>query len=86
MMTGSQRCDLRNIMVQTFLEATEKNINLAVIVSDSTSTSKIKPFIERYCRTKSGGNCGRTFAGRLCISHCKCCLLFDNTRCRTGQK
>ena len=48
MMTGSQRCDLRNIMVQTFLEATEKNINLAVIVSDSTSTSKIKPFIERY--------------------------------------
>jgi len=48
MMKGSQRCDLRDIMVQAFLEATEKNVNLAVLVSDSTSTSKIKPFMERY--------------------------------------
>lgn len=47
-MAQPQRYDLREIMVQTFIEAVEKNINLAVVVSDSTSTAKIKPFHERY--------------------------------------
>lgn len=43
-----QQYDLREIMVQTFIEAAEKGLNLAVVVSDSTSTSKIKPFQERF--------------------------------------
>jgi transketolase len=43
-----QQYDLREIMVQAFIEAAEKGINLAVVVSDSTSTSKIKPFHERF--------------------------------------
>lgn len=40
--------DLRDIMVQTFIEVVEKGANLAVLVSDSTSTSKIRPFQERF--------------------------------------
>lgn len=43
-----QRYDLREVMVQTFIDAVEKNTNLAVVVSDSTSTSKIQPFQERF--------------------------------------
>ena len=47
MMTG-EKIDLRTVMVETFIEAVEKGINLVVVVSDSTSTSKIKPFLEKY--------------------------------------
>jgi len=43
-----RRYDLREVMVQTFIDAVEKNTNLAVVVSDSTSTSKIQPFQERF--------------------------------------
>ncbi|MBP8604560.1 MAG: transketolase family protein [Phycisphaerae bacterium] len=35
-------------MVQTFIEAVENKTNLAIVVSDSTSTSKIEPFQERF--------------------------------------
>lgn len=48
MMADPQRYDLRSVMVQTLIEAVEKGVNLAVVVSDSTSTSKIKPFQEKY--------------------------------------
>lgn len=47
-MTEQQRHDLRGIMVQTFIEAVENKTNLAIVVGDSTSTSKIKPFQERF--------------------------------------
>jgi len=47
-MTQQQRTDLREVMIQTFISAVEKGVNLAVVVSDSTSTSKITPFQERY--------------------------------------
>lgn len=47
-MTEQQPQDLRTVMVQTFIEAVEKKKNLAIVVSDSTSTSKIKPFQERF--------------------------------------
>lgn len=40
--------DLRSVMVQAFIDAVEEGIDLAVVVSDSTSTSKIKPFMEKY--------------------------------------
>lgn len=47
-MTEQPRYDLRSIMVQTFIEAAKTGMNLAVVVSDSTSTSKIKPFQEHF--------------------------------------
>ena len=47
MITERTQSDLREIMVQAFIGAAEQDINLAVVVSDSTSTSKIKPFVER---------------------------------------
>lgn len=39
---------LREAMVETFLESVEAGVNLAVLVSDSTSTSKIAPFQAKY--------------------------------------
>lgn len=47
-MTESRLYDLRSVMVNTFIQAVEKGVNLAVVVSDSTSTSKIGPFQEKY--------------------------------------
>lgn len=47
-MTEQQSQDLRVVMVQTFIDAVEGGIPLAVVVSDSTSTAKIKPFQELY--------------------------------------
>lgn len=47
-MTEQPRHDLRNVMVQTFIEAVKKETNLAIVVSDSTSTSKIKPFQDHF--------------------------------------
>ncbi|MBN1763745.1 MAG: hypothetical protein JW860_00675 [Sedimentisphaerales bacterium] len=43
-----QKHDLREAMVQSFIKAVDRGINLAVVVSDSTSTSKIKPFAQKY--------------------------------------
>ena len=40
--------DLRAVMVQSFIDAVESGINVAVVVSDSTSTAKIAPFAERF--------------------------------------
>ncbi|MDY0093047.1 MAG: transketolase C-terminal domain-containing protein [Candidatus Vecturithrix sp.] len=40
--------DLRDVMVQTLIQAVEKKMNIAVVVSDSTSTSKIVPFQEKF--------------------------------------
>ena len=47
-MTNQQRIDLRSVMVETFIEVVEQNANIAVVVSDSTSTAKIKPFQEKF--------------------------------------
>ncbi|RKX86875.1 MAG: transketolase family protein [Spirochaetes bacterium] len=44
----SEKTDLRNIMVETFIKAVKEGINLVVVVGDSTSTSKIAPFQELY--------------------------------------
>lgn len=40
--------DLRDVMVETFIASAEEGVNLAVLVSDSTSTAKISPFKERF--------------------------------------
>lgn len=39
---------LANVMVQCFIEAVEKGLDVVPVVADSTSTSKIKPFEEKY--------------------------------------
>lgn len=44
----TEKKDLREVMVQTFMQVVEEGMNLVVLVSDSTSTSKIAPFQERY--------------------------------------
>ncbi len=47
-MPEQAKTDLREVMVRSFIRAVEDNINLVVLVSDSTSTSKIAPFKEKY--------------------------------------
>ncbi|MCW8850259.1 MAG: transketolase family protein, partial [Melioribacteraceae bacterium] len=47
-MYNKDRIDLRTVMVETFIEAARANKNIAVVVSDSTSTSKIAPFQKLY--------------------------------------
>jgi transketolase len=44
----TEKKDLRDIMVQTLMQSVEDDMNIVVLVSDSTSTSKIAPFQERY--------------------------------------
>lgn len=44
----AERVDLREVMIQTFIRAVEEGKNLAIVLSDSTSTSKIAPFKETY--------------------------------------
>ncbi|MBM6550361.1 transketolase family protein [Marinomonas ostreistagni] len=39
---------LANVMVQCFIEAVEKGLDVVPVVADSTSTSKIKPFEEKF--------------------------------------
>lgn len=40
--------DMRQVMIDVFTEAAERGVELAVVVSDSTSTAKIAPFMERF--------------------------------------
>jgi len=47
-MTEQSAIDIREVMVQCFIRAVQDNVNLVVLVSDSTSTSKIAPFQEKY--------------------------------------
>lgn len=39
---------LANIMVQCFIDAVNNGVDLVPVVADSTSTSKIKPFVEAF--------------------------------------
>ena len=48
MMEPEKTIDLRTEMVNTFIKAADRQKNLVVLVSDSVSTSKIKPFMEKY--------------------------------------
>ena len=47
-MGGGQARDMREAMIETFIQAVEEGVNLAVLVSDSTSTAAIGPFQQRY--------------------------------------
>lgn len=40
--------DLREVMVDVFISSVDEGVNLAVLVSDSTSTAKISPFQDRF--------------------------------------
>jgi len=46
--TDQEVADLREAMVQTLIEGVDGGLDLVVVVSDSTSTSKIAPFAERF--------------------------------------
>jgi transketolase len=43
-----EKKDLRSVMVQSFIDAVDNGVDLAIVVSDSTSTSKIQPFMEKF--------------------------------------
>ena len=47
-MNTQEKIDLRDTMVQTLIDAVEQQVNVAVVVSDSTSTAKIAPFQKKY--------------------------------------
>lgn len=47
-MKDRQQMDLRSVMVDTLTKAVDEGVNLVVVVGDSTSTSKIAPFAEKY--------------------------------------
>ena len=48
MIPERQARDLREVMVETLIEAADEGVDLITLVSDSTSTSKIAPFKERH--------------------------------------
>lgn len=39
---------LANVMVQAFIDAVEKGVDLVPVVADSTSTAKIAPFVKQF--------------------------------------
>ena len=39
---------LANVMVEAFIAAVEKGVDLVPVVADSTSTAKIAPFIKQF--------------------------------------
>jgi transketolase len=43
-----RKVDLRDAMIAAFIKAVEDGVNLAVVVSDSTSTSRIGPFKDKF--------------------------------------
>jgi transketolase len=47
-MENKIKTGLREVMVQTLMRKVEEGKNIVVLVSDSTSTSKIAPFVEKY--------------------------------------
>jgi transketolase len=47
-MREKQSRDLREVMVETLINAVDEGVNLFTLVSDSTSTAKIAPFKDRH--------------------------------------
>ncbi len=47
-METQEKMDLRGVMVDTLMQAVADNLDVVVVVSDSTSTSKIAPFQKQY--------------------------------------
>jgi transketolase len=45
---GGERTDLREVMVKRLVAAVEEGVNVAVLVSDSTSTASIGPFAAKF--------------------------------------
>ncbi|THB81711.1 MAG: transketolase family protein [Desulfobacteraceae bacterium] len=48
MLETAVKQDLRDVMVDSLVDAARKDKNIAVLVSDSTSTAKIAPFKEQF--------------------------------------
>lgn len=47
-MENKEKTGLREVMVRTLMKMVEEGKNIVVLVSDSTSTAKIAPFMEKY--------------------------------------
>lgn len=45
---AAKQVDMRDAMIGAFIRAVEEGVNLAVVVSDSTSTSRIGPFKTKF--------------------------------------
>lgn len=48
MLDNANAKDLRDVMVESLINAVDAGVNVAVLVSDSTSTAKISPFKDRF--------------------------------------
>lgn len=48
MLSDVRKHDLRDVMVDSFISSAQTGLNIAVLVSDSTSTAKISPFKEQF--------------------------------------
>ena len=48
MLDDAEKQDLRDVMVDSLIQLTRAGMNIAVLVSDSTSTSKITPFTKQF--------------------------------------
>ena len=47
---------LASVMVQAFIDAVDRGVDLVPVVADSTSTAKIAPFIKQFPGGQSGGH------------------------------
>lgn len=62
---------LATVMVNAFIDAVDRGVDLVPVVADSTSTAKIAPFIKdsrpagqrRHRRADAGWRCRRSGAG-----------------------
>lgn len=63
---------LATVMVNAFIDAVDRGVDLVPVVADSTSTAKIAPFIKRFHwpagqrrhrRADAGWRCRRSGAG-----------------------
>lgn len=77
--------DMRESMIEAFIQAVEGGVNLAVLVSDSTSTAAIGAFLERYPQrvvnvgiaeqNLLGIAAGLSLGGIVAVTACAACFL-----------
>ncbi len=54
---------LATVMVNAFIDAVDRGVDLVPVVADSTSTAKIAPFIKRFGRLVNVGIAEQTLVG-----------------------
>ncbi len=69
-----------NIMVERFISAVERGVDLVPVVADSTSTAKIAPFIKAFPdRLVNVGIAEQVLVGYCCWF--QCCLTLSHALC-----